>query len=148
MEDPSATPAVASSLRFDNFQVQEVHLRTDPAATAAGFNYTVNFYPSGRLDWALGRFELLLRVAVSTDDGLFEADIKTLSRFSFDGGQPVEPFYNLLCYNAPALVFPYVRAYIGALTALSGLPTVLAPVFDLSGLAGPLRAAIEEVKGA
>lgn len=146
MEALSATPAAASSLRFDSFQVQEVHLRTDPAALGAGFNYTANFYPTGRLNWSLGRFELLLRVTLGTDDGLFEADIKTLSRFTFDSSHAVEPLYQLLCHNAPALVFPYVRAYIGALTALSGLPTVLAPVFDLSGLAAPLRAAIKEVE--
>ena len=34
--------------------------------------------------------------------------------------------------NAPAILFPYIRAYISALTALSGIPTITLPTLNLS----------------
>lgn len=146
MEEQPATPAVQSGLRFESFQVTQVEMKTDPAASTAGtLNYTVNFQPAGRLSWAQGAFILLLSVNVTAENALFEATVQTRGVFSFDAAQNVEQLNNLLLFNTPALVFPYVRAYIGALTALSGLPTVLAPTFNLTSLAEPLRQAIVEV---
>ena len=146
MSNVPSVPAAASSLRFESFQVTEVQFRTDPsAANNTGLNYSVNFSPAGRISWDTGRYALLLGITISTDTGLFEATVQSRSVFSFNPEHDVEKLYQLATRNAPALVFPFIRAYLGTLTALSGLPTVLMPPFDLTYLAEPLRAAIEEV---
>lgn len=38
-------------------------------------------------------------------------------------------FFNV---NTPAILFPYIRAYVTALTALSGIPPVVMPTINLS----------------
>ena len=47
--------------------------------------------------------------------------------------------------NAPALIFPYVRSYISAVTALSGLSAINLPVMNLSSLKPLLQANISVV---
>jgi preprotein translocase subunit SecB len=48
--------------------------------------------------------------------------------------------------NAPAIIFPYIRAYISTLTTQSGLFTVQLPTLNLSQLAGSLINSIEELE--
>lgn len=53
-------------------------------------------------------------------------------QFEFDKDltDPVkESFFNV---NAPAILFPYVRAYISTLTALSGINPIILPTINLS----------------
>lgn len=146
MSTDAPVAATQSGLRFEDFQVVQAYFKADPTIQNKTLNYSINFTPSGRLSRAEGRFILLLGVALTTDTGLFEADLQVRGLFSFDPGHDAESLDKLLTLNTPALVFPYVRAYLGALTALSGLPTVLAPTYNLSSLADPLRQATEEVE--
>lgn len=46
--------------------------------------------------------------------------------------------------NAPAILFPYIRAYISLLTSLSGVGTVLLPTLNLSSLSKELLNNIKE----
>lgn len=138
--------ASASGLRFEDFQVAEVHLTTGSLAHTEDRNYNIDFTLGGRLSRSQGRFILLLGVRITTASGLFDANLQVRGLFSFDTEMDSNKLDKLLTLNTPALVFPYVRAYLGALTALSGLPTVLAPTLNTSGLAESLRQAIEEVE--
>ena len=36
-----------------------------------------------------------------------------------------------IAYNAPAIIFPYVRAYISALTGLSGISPIILPTLNM-----------------
>jgi preprotein translocase subunit SecB len=40
---------------------------------------------------------------------------------------------NFININAPAILFPYIRAYISTLTALSGINPLILPTLNLSG---------------
>lgn len=141
-------PQVAfAGIRFENFQVQETHLvHNVEVLNAPSLNYNIQFVPSGRLSRAQGRFMLLLDVNITSTPESFIARLIVRGHFSFDPNQPSEQLDKLLTLNSTALVFPYVRAYISSLTALSGLPTIIVPTYNLSGLADPLRAAIVEVE--
>jgi preprotein translocase subunit SecB len=146
MSNSTSPPVVQSGLRFEDFQVVEAHFKSDPAFKNEALTYTLNFIPSGRLSRAQGRFMLRLGIDITTNTGLFEANVQALGHFSFDPEGDPDSLDKLLTLNTVAIVFPYVRAYIGSLTALSGLPTVLAPTYNLISLAEPLRQAIEEVE--
>ena len=47
-----------------------------------------------------------------------------------------------LYLNAPAIMFPYLRAYISSLTALSGINPITLPTLNLSGLKSELESNI------
>ena len=48
--------------------------------------------------------------------------------------------------NAPAIAFPYIRAYISNLTTQSGLFTVTLPTFNLTNLGSNLKDNIQIVE--
>lgn len=41
--------------------------------------------------------------------------------------------------NAPAIIFPYVRAYVSSLTVLSGIDAVNIPTMNLTSIAEDLK---------
>jgi len=47
------------------------------------------------------------------------------------------------CINGPAILFPYIRAYLSSLSALSGIPLILLPTINMTGLAETLKSNIK-----
>lgn len=75
---------------------------------------------------------------------LFHIDLITEAIFSYPKEADVEEYKNgYFIFNAPAIVFPYIRAYISSLTALSGMPTLTLPTLNLTQLGETLKTNIE-----
>lgn len=72
------------------------------------------------------------------DGDFFSANVSAVGFFEFKD-EISENIGTYFYINAPALLFPHIRAYISALTALSGMSTVLIPAMNLSGLAEELK---------
>lgn len=103
-----------------------------------GKELKIEIEPSGVKDGI--DFTLTLSIHLHDEGGLFDLKAEVLGYFTFreePGGIP--DFFTL---NAPAILFPYIRAYVSLLTSLSGRGTVNLPTLNLSGLAGKLRDSI------
>ena len=78
------------------------------------------------------KFNFQLDSRITNEDNSIVIEIVILGLFEFDRdlteGQK-ESFFDT---NAPAILFPYVRAYIGSLTALSGIKPIVLPTINLS----------------
>lgn len=144
MEEIADTPPIAR-ISFEGFEVNHVHLTQANISSGEAPKYRVDFRPSGRVSWGQGRFELRLQVSVASTPASLTVEMDARSYFSFDASIPAEDLNNLFIHNSLGLTFPYVRAYLSALTALSGLSTVTMPTFNLTSYAGKLKANIEEV---
>ena len=93
----------------------------------------------------MNQFHLELNVDVQEETGKFNLSVKAISIFEFDPAANLEEYKSsLFVVNAPAIAFPYVRAYIANLTAQSGLFTVTLPTFNLTSLADDLKKNISE----
>lgn len=57
-----------------------------------------------------------------------------VGEFVFNNEIAKEMLGGLFCINAPAIMFPYIRAYISTLTALSGIDTVIVPTLMMAPL--------------
>lgn len=92
---------------------------------------------SGTLFKTEKRFELVMDTKFSEVD-VFDAKIKLIGHFEFKNelAETAEHFFFL---NAPAILFPHVRAYVSALTALSGMAAILLPTFNLVHLGEKLK---------
>ena len=145
MEPVLSSPPIAS-LTFEKFQVHNIQLEQREVLTGEGLRYQVDFHPSGRLSWGQGRFELRLKVIVSSAPSSVSVNIDARSYFSFDVAHATEELHKLFRHNTLGLTFPYVRAYLSALTALSGLATVTMPTYNLTAYAKTLAENIEEVE--
>ncbi|MCC6279562.1 MAG: protein-export chaperone SecB [Saprospiraceae bacterium] len=132
-------PEVSSKFQFTNFVVKESHFFL---AERSDYEFTFEFTPSGKVFLGLNQFELYLELKVREKNGLVEIDIKTVSFFTFEGTDNIadNPFFTL---NAPAIVYPYIRAYISTLTAQSGIGTITMPAMNLISLGEVLKKEIE-----
>lgn len=133
-----------AAIRFVNFFVRESHIILNEQDE---FNIKVNFSPKGYVLKSLNQFHLELAVEVLEDANKFNIQLKTISIFDYDPGANVEELSNsLFIRNAPAIVFPYIRAYITNLTAQSALFTVTLPTFNLTALGDTLKANMQVIE--
>lgn len=145
MEESSDTPPIAR-ISFEGFEVNQIQLTQTRLLSEEEPKYRVDFRPSGRVSWGQGRFELRLQVSVESTPASLVVELDARTYFSFDASLPAEDLINLFIHNSLGLTFPYVRAYLSALTALSGLSTITMPTFNLTSYASKLRAKIEDVE--
>jgi|SRR5690554_310736 len=103
---------------------------------------TVNFEPSGVLDRVKNIFFLNLKVKVFDLEKNTNIEVEIEGQYSFnDEDNNLKDF---LFLNAPAILFPYIRSYITALSALSGAAPITLPTMNLSGLSEQLKDNITE----
>lgn len=77
-------------------------------------------------------FFINVRVIDKNGDNMFELNVNCSSVFEFDRELTEEEVRRYTSINAPAILFPYVRAYISTLTSLSGISPVVLPTINLS----------------
>ncbi len=126
---------VESSFQFVNFLVTESHLSL---RRADGYEFQLSLIPSGILFSSKGQFQLQIQFEATDANNQAEIKLTTLATFTYANIPSVEnsPF---LLQNAPAIVFPYIRAYISTLTTQAGIPPIVLPTLNLSGLAELLQ---------
>ena len=103
-------------------------------------NITIN--PSGKLFKKDKKFELSLEVIVFDKSNNNEELIQILCTSTFLFSEDVEDKNSISSYfliNAPAIAFPYIRAYLSSLTVQSGKQALVLPTFNLSALADNLK---------
>ena len=66
--------------------------------------------------------------------------------YTFNKKESLENRNNIFYINAPALLFPYIRAYISTLTNLSRLESINLPTLNMSGLGEDLKKNITDVE--
>lgn len=126
-----------AGIQFINFLVKESHLVfKDPGKQ----KISVSFSAKGYIFRDINQFQLQLGVDIKEEEGKFEIHLETESIFEYPIDADIESYKNsLFVVNAPAIVFPYLRAYITNLTALSGIPVLTIPTFNLSNLGESLK---------
>lgn len=133
-----------SKFSFEGYIIKdaELHLTNNERSSTINFN----FNPSGTIDKKNRIFTLELKTCVYDDTKSFEMNITTSATFKYveDDNGNIEMNYLLL--NAPAIVFPYIRAYIANLSALSGIRTILLPTINMAGLVETLRENINTIE--
>lgn len=126
-----------AKIQFQNFVVSESHIVfREPGQ----YKISVNFNPEGFILPNLNQFHLKLQILVKDEEGKFDIDLKTVSVFTYDPDAELEDLRaHFFITNAPAITFPYLRSYISAMTALSGMPTLTLPTLNLTSLADILK---------
>lgn len=122
--------------RLKNYIITETVIRL--TRKTIGKDIQVGISPEGKLNEKDKSFTLTLKVVVKDDkknlnislsiDGVFEYDT--------DSMQELLPF---ICNNAPAILFPYIRAYISNITALGGIAPIILPTLNLESVGKTLK---------
>lgn len=117
--------------KFKNFIIAESSIKIKPETKAGSID--INLEPSGIIHEEKKLFEIHLAIHLKSDDGLI-VSVKMIGFFEFTDVVNTENLGNYFYVNAPAIIFPYLRSYISALTALSGCNTIILPPMNMSSL--------------
>jgi preprotein translocase subunit SecB len=83
-------------------------------------------------------YELSMDVHVEDKDKHLCIDVAILGTFEFETSNYAE-LEGLLSMNAPAIMFPYIRAYISNVTALGGIKPIIMPTLNMIGIGRQLK---------
>ena len=79
-----------------------------------------------------GMYKHTLTTKITNDNSSMNIEVKAVGFFEFDKSLSNELLQDFFQKNAPAILFPYVSAYISTLTGLSGVAPLILPTLNLS----------------
>lgn len=100
---------------------------------------SLGFTPDGIINVKDSNFQLNLGVKIEDENKSFKIEIDAVANYSFQNKEGLENLEDLFFVNAPALLFPYLRAYISTLTNLSGFEPINLPTLNMTGLGKDLK---------
>lgn len=107
----------ASAFKFVSFIIEESWFKQKPGKKE---KFELSILPKGTLHKTKKIFQLDLFVEVTESNENLNAKIHAIGIFNFKGVVNKEELKTYFFLNAPAIVFPYVRAHVATLSALSG----------------------------
>lgn len=133
-----------ANLQFQSFKVPESHIVFKEQGE---YKINIGFNPRAVVNKSQQLFILKLGVKVNDESDKFLIQMDTESIFKYSDEVELDVYLNsFFTLNAPAIVFPYIRAYITNLSAQSGMSPLVLPTLNLSGLGDDLKQNIEIIE--
>jgi preprotein translocase subunit SecB len=105
---------IKSGFQFTGFFVQESYIKINSESKK---NLNINIQPEGKYFKNENKFFLFLIVNIDDEKGEFQSRVVSRGEFRINGDiENIRDYFNT---NAPAIMFPYIRAYLSTLTNLS-----------------------------
>lgn len=120
-----------AKFRFLNFSISESHFKIEPSEVT-DFSLDINVDQTTYENEEEGKMKLELTVMVSDEKKMVDINVKANGIFEYDKDIDEKTKESFFTLNAPAILFPYVRAYVSSLTALSGMPPITLPTINLA----------------
>jgi preprotein translocase subunit SecB len=124
-----------AKFRFLGYKILKSSIEVQEGATGT---LNIAFTRANFVEESTNIFKSQIDIAITNNEESVKIDVSAIGSFEFDNDLPADERKAFFNSNAPAILFPYVRAYIGALTSLSGMNPVLLPTLNLSGRREPL----------
>lgn len=133
----------AAPFKFRDYVISESYIKIEPKTKAASVD--VDIKPHGVIYEGNKTFEIHLFIEIKSDDGL-EVKVELVGFFEFSKVIEIGDLRNYFFVNAPAIMFPYLRSYISALTALSGCKTIILPPMNMVNIGQMLEKNTKTIK--
>ena len=119
-----------AKFRLLDFKVEHSHFDIDTNNIKEGdTDYSIEV---GRQNGINEEKRLGLIVRIKDVNNAVNISVEIAGFFEFDSDLDDQTKNNFFMINAPAILFPHVRAYVSALTALSGLKPIILPTINFS----------------
>ena len=124
-----------ASFQFNDFLVRESHFVLN---LAEEYEFELSFNPSGVVFPRLNRFQLQIEFEAIDQSASATIKVIALAFFQYENIDDIAntPFFT---DNAPAIAYPYIRAYVSTLTAQSGIKPIILPTLNLRSMSNVLR---------
>lgn len=127
--------------QFKTIQIEESSIKRAP--NKSNGKIEIKMEPNGIIFKDEKIFKLTILVTL-TEEEVFAATVKAVGIFEFKDVVNKEDLRINFYRNAPAILFPYVRSYIAALTALSGMEAINIPPVNIVPLGDTLEKQTKE----
>ncbi len=125
-----------AKFKFKGYRVTKSLMKLAPSgAIDKNLNVTFSGIKDGECD---GEYMLDLGVSVTNSDNSLCIELEMRGMFEFDRNLGNDEKSVFFTSSAPAIMFPYLRAHVAALTALSGTEALVLPTLNFA--AGMRRA--------
>lgn len=119
-----------SQLQFKGYKINKSHINIEDGDISAQFNIEIDrdsvLLEDGKT------MNVFIKTSISDNNELVNIFVEMVGYFEFDS-KIDEVTKNIFTkVSAPAILFPYVRAYIGALSSLSGINPIVLPTLNLA----------------
>lgn len=102
--------------------------------------------PNGIFEEDNKMFILTLNVLVKDKKSSLEVKMTVTGKFKYKTND-IQELVPYLGFNAPAIIFPYIRAYITNITALGGMSPIILPTLNMESVGKELLDKISSNKG-
>lgn len=139
MENPIA------KFRFLGFSIQKSAIEIkDPLVVAPEMSLNIGL--KGEHITKECRYNLYMKIEIMDKKESIKAMVEAVGSYEFDNDCQDKGLSNYFYINAPAILFPYIRAYIATLSTLSGLASpVMMPTMNLTKFAEELAKKTKKV---
>lgn len=120
-----------SKFQFLGYQIVESVIKITEGKDISD-NINVNFEQTIGVDEGDHKMRLTLTAVVTDENNVLDVKVTANGYFHFDSDISDEMKDTFFCINAPAILFPYIRAYVTTLSALSGVDPIIIPTLNLS----------------
>ena len=122
-----------AKFRLLDFKVEHSHFDIDTNNIKEGdIDYSIEVGRQNGINEEKRIFRLGLMVNIKDANNAVNISVEIAGFFEFDSDLDNQAKNNFFMINAPAILFPHVRAYVSALTALSGLKPIIFPTINFS----------------
>lgn len=102
--------------------------------------------PNGIFEEDNKMFILTLNVLVKDKKGSLEVKMTVTGKYEYETND-IQELVPYLGFNAPAIMFPYIRAYITNITALGGMSPIILPTLNMESVGKELLDKISSNNG-
>jgi preprotein translocase subunit SecB len=130
-----------SKFKFEGYKISHSELNLSDSKSD-NLEFCIGIKAKGKISEK--HFLLKLDTSIASNDNSVSANVVMEGSFVFDESISKDMLNNLFCANAPAIMFPYIRAYISTLTAISGVDAVILPTLAMVPLGEEIRKSLDE----
>lgn len=121
----------APKFRFTDYIISETSVGIKSKAISDDFRLSIQ--PTGELVKDKNLLKITLNVAIKDANENIEIRFTIIGSFEYEA-ESLEELVPYIIVNGPAILFPYLRAFVSNITALSGCNPVIMPTYNMIGV--------------
>jgi len=134
-----------AKFKFQNFKIIKSVIELSDNDEKISDSFKLHFTPKGSIVKNNNIFQLHLETSVQDENDVLNIIVIAKADFMFSDSIEPNMLNNMFYVNAPAILFPYIRAYISTLSTLSGIKAITLPTMNLKSLGKKLSQNTKEV---
>lgn len=119
----------ATKFRFKNYIITYTNININPYK-AVSKNIKLNIQRLDEHELGNNIYCIRLSVRIHNENNSLSLLTEFLGNFEYNPEITDEEKSIYFKHNAPAILMPYIRAYVSSITSLSGIPTIVLPTYN------------------